>query len=67
VIVEVEEAKRPFTGDLGVFSKPEVRSDSSFFLKESCLKNCCNLLICSIKQLYITYLLKVFEIKRTIL
>jgi hypothetical protein len=51
VIVEVEEAKRPFTGDLGVFSKPEVRSDSSFFLKESCLKNCCNLLICSIKQL----------------
>lgn len=24
VIVEVEEVKRPFAGDLGVFSKPEV-------------------------------------------
>lgn len=24
VIVEVEEVKRPFSGDLGVFSKPEV-------------------------------------------
>ncbi|CAK9863817.1 unnamed protein product [Sphagnum jensenii] len=26
VIVEVEEAKRPFTGDLGVFSKPETKA-----------------------------------------
>lgn len=32
VIVEVEEAKRPFSGDLGVFSKPEVSNWYHFSL-----------------------------------
>lgn len=35
MIVEVEEAKRPFSGDLGVFSKPEVSPWSHYIIPSS--------------------------------
>ena len=37
VIVEVEEVKRPFSGDLGVFSKPEVFVDIIFHDAIGCM------------------------------